>query len=89
MTGTLLTARDTGANEKETLGLELLGATDRIGIVGVTAIDDDVALLEERLKLADEAVDGGTGLNKENDFARALELRDELLNGVSALDFSA
>jgi hypothetical protein len=86
VTGTLLTTRDTRTDEEEALGLELLGAADRIGVMRVTTIDDNVALLKVGLELADEAVNGRTSLDKEDNLARALELRDELLNRVGALD---
>jgi hypothetical protein len=86
VTSALLTARDTRADEKEALGLKLLGATDGIRVVGVTTIDDDVTLLQVGLELLNEAVDGRTGLDKEDDLAGALEFCAELLDRVGALD---
>jgi hypothetical protein len=86
VTGTLLTTGNTGTDEEETLGLELLGAAVRVGEVRVSTVDDDVALLEVGLELADEVVDGLTSLDEENDLAGSLELGAELLNGVSADD---
>lgn len=79
---TLLTTRHTGANKQETLFLELLGAADRIGVVRVTTIDDDVALLEMGGKLADEAVDRGASLDEEDDFAGSFELGNQFLDRV-------
>ena len=84
--GSLLSSRDTGSDEQETLGLELDRAPVRVGEVGVSAIDDDVALLEERLELADEAVDGVSGLDEEDDFSGRLELSAKLLNGAGSDD---
>ena len=87
--GTLLTTGNTRADKQETLGLELLGATYRVGVVGVATINDDVALLEMGLELCDELVDSGTGLDEEDDLARTLELSAELLNGPGADDLGA
>lgn len=83
---TLLTARDTRPNEEQALGLEFLGAANGVGIVGVTAVDDDVARLKVGLELLDEIVNSLASLHEENNLARALELGDELLDGVRALD---
>lgn len=55
----------------------------------VTAIDDDVALLQMWLKLLDECVYGRTGFYEQNDLSWSLELLAELLNRVSALDIGA
>ena len=86
VTGTLLTAGNTRADKEKALGLELLRAADRVGVVRVTTVNDDVALLEVRYELLDESVDSRTGLDEEDDLARALELRNELLNGPGTLD---
>ena len=89
VTGTLLTTRDTGADEEQALGLELVSAADRVGVVRVTTVDDDVSLLEVRLELGNEVVDGLTGLDEEDDAAGTLELGAELLDGVGADDVGA
>lgn len=89
ITGTFLTTRDTGANEEKTLRLELLGAADRIGIVGVTTIDDDISRLEMGNELLDELVNGRTGFDEEDDLAGTLELGYELLDRPGALDLGA
>lgn len=84
--GTLLTTGYTGTNESQALGVEVLSSAVGVGEVGVTTIDDDVALLEERQQLLDPVVNGLSGLDEEHDAAGALELADELLDGVSADD---
>ena len=89
MTGTLLTAGNTRADEEEALGLELLAAADGVGVVGVTTIDDDVSGLKVGDELLDELVNGRTGLDEEDDLAGALELGAKLLNGVRANDLGA
>lgn len=57
--GAFLAARDTGANEEETLGLELLCAPIRVGKVAVTAVDDDIPGLEEGRNLRTDLVRWG------------------------------
>lgn len=84
MSGTLLTTGNTGTDEEETLGLELVSSSDRVGVVRVSTVNDDVSLLEERLKLLDERVDGLTGLDKEDDLSRGLELGAKLLDRVGS-----
>jgi hypothetical protein len=87
--GTLLTTRDTRADEEETLLLELVASADRVGVVRVTAVNDDVPLLEVGLELGDEVVDGLSGLDEEDDTPWALEVLAELLDGVGADDVGA
>jgi len=53
MTGTLLSSRNTGTDEQEALLLEFLGPSDGVGIMGVTAINDDITLLQ----MGDELLD--------------------------------
>lgn len=89
VSSTLLTTGDTRADEQETLGLELVGSSDRVGVVGVTTVNDDVALLEVRLELSNEVIDGLTSLDEKDDSPRPLELRAELLHGVGANDVGA
>ena len=89
MTGTLLSSRNTGTDKQEALLLELVGPSDGVGIVGVTAINDYVTLLKVGNKLLDEGVNGITGLDEENDFAGSLQLGSKLLDGVSTLDVCA
>ena len=89
MTGTLLTTRDTRADEEKALCGELADAAVGVREVGVATVDDDVALLEVRDELLDESVDGGTSLDEEDDLARALQLLAKLLDAPCALDVGA
>jgi hypothetical protein len=84
VSGTLLTTRDTRTDEQEALGLEFVSSSDRVRVVRVTTVNDDVALLEVWLELSNKVVDGLTGLDEEDDSPGSLELRAELLNRVSA-----
>jgi hypothetical protein len=87
--GTLLTTGNTGTDEKETLGLELVSSSDGVRVVRVTTVNDDVALLEVWLELANEVIYGLSGLDEENDTTGGLEALAEFLNGVSADDVGA
>lgn len=87
--GALLPSRNTRANEQEALRFKLLGPSDGIGVMGVTTVNDDIALFEMGSELLDEGVNGRTGLDKEDDFAWPLELGNELLDGMSTLDSGA
>lgn len=86
VTGTLLTTRDTAANEVDALLGQVLGTAVAVGEVGVTTVDDDVTLLEVRQESLDELVNGLTSHDQEHDTAGALEFGAELLNGVSTND---
>lgn len=89
MTRTLLTTGYTGADKEDSLGLELLAAADRVGVVRVTTVNDNVTLLEVGEELLNESVDGGTGLDEENYLARALKLGNEFLDRLGANDVGA
>ena len=84
VSGTLLTTRDTGTNKEQTLLLELVSSSDRVGVVRVTTVNDDVALFEVRLELGDKVVDGLAGLDEENDTAGTLEVLAQLLDRTGA-----
>ena len=84
--GTLLTARDTGTDEADTLGLEVLSAAVGVGVVGVATVNDDITLLDATLvqEELNEVVDGLAGHDEEHHAAGSLELGDELLDAVCA-----
>lgn len=86
VTGTLLTTRDTAADEADALAVEVLSAAVAIGEVGVATINDDITLLEERQEGLNEVIDGLAGHDKEHDTTGTLELGAELLDGVSTDD---
>jgi hypothetical protein len=65
VSGTLLTTRDSGSDEKEALSLELVGSSDGVGVVRVSTVDDDVSLLEEGGELLNESVNGLSGLDED------------------------
>lgn len=86
VSGTLLTTRDTGTDKEQALGLELVGSSNRVGVVRVSTINDDIALLEVWLELTDKVVNGLTGLDEEDDSPGSSELLAKLLNGVGTND---
>ena len=55
--------------------------TDRVGVQGVAAVDDDVAGLHGIGQLADDRIGGGAGLHHDQGAAGALQGGDELLDG--------
>jgi len=89
VSSTFFTTRDTGADEKESLGLKIFAAADRVGVVGVSTIDDDITLFKKRSELVDEDVNGLAGLNEEDDLARRFKLRNQFLDRVSTDDLGA
>ena len=89
MAGTLLSSRNTRTNKQETLRLELPSPADRVGIVRVTAINDDITLLEMGNELLNKGVNSITSLYEEDNFAWFFQLCNELLNRVSTLDVGA
>ena len=62
---------------------QLLGPADVVAVVGVAAVDDDVALVEERGDLVDD-LPGDAGRDHHPDGPRLLELADELLQRRAA-----
>lgn len=88
VTGTLLTTRDTGTDEADALGGKVLGAAVGVGVVRVTTVNDDVALLDATLvqEELNEVVDGLAGHDEHHHTAGLLELGAELLDGVSTND---
>jgi hypothetical protein len=85
----LLTTGDARADKKETLLLKLLCTADGVWVVRVTTVDDDVTFVENRDKLADQRIDGWASLDEEDDLARCLELRYELLGAESTLNIGS
>ena len=81
-----LAAGDAGADEEEPLRLQVPGAAGRVGVVGVAAVDQDVARLEQRDQLVDHVVDRRPGLDHDHDLARRLQGGDQLLDRVGADD---
>src|ERR1017187_2335993 len=80
----LLAAGDAGADEKNSLGRPILGSPVRIGEQRISAVDDDVALLQMGEKLVDGVVDHVAGLHHDHHPARRLEQPAQLLHGVRA-----
>ena len=79
-----LAAGDAGADEVQPVLLELLLAPDRVAVVGVAAVDDDVAVLEQRHQVVDHGVGGGAGLDHDQDDAGLLDGCHELLEALGA-----
>jgi hypothetical protein len=86
ISGTLFSSGDTGSNEADALGSEIFGAAIRIGVMGVSAVDDDVALLDTSLveKKLDEVVNRLSSHDEHHHATRLLELLYEFLDGMCA-----
>lgn len=84
MSRAFLAAGDAGADEKEALSFDVLGAALGVGEMAVAAVDDDIAGFEMREQLIDEGVDGRARLHEQDDAAWALEQGHELRDGVCA-----
>src|SRR5437879_519139 len=78
-------AAGAGVHELEALGAQLFAVADRIFEVRVAAIDDDIALGEQRHDLVDHVVGGLPRGNHDPDDTRRLQLLYQLRNTVSAL----
>jgi hypothetical protein len=84
---TLLASGNTGTDEADVLGSQVFCSAVGVGVVGVAAVNDDVALLGTTLQeLLDEVVDGLAGHDEQHHPSGLLELRDEVLDGVGADD---
>ena len=86
MPSTLLSTGNTRTDEQQSLLLQLGGPSDRVRVVRVSTIDDDVTLLEVGLELLNEGIDCGTGLDEEDDLSGSLEFGAKLFDGVSSND---
>jgi hypothetical protein len=76
----LLSARNPRANKQKALGFQFFGATIRIGVMGVSTINNDVPLFEVRDQLLDEIVDSVAGFNEKNDFTWCFQFLAKLLD---------
>ncbi len=75
----LLAAGDAGADEVQAAArVSARLAAAGVGEVRVAAVDDDVALLQQRDQLVDHGVGRLAGLDHDDDRARLLERRDEV-----------
>ena len=57
--------------------------------MGVAAVDDDVTGRQHGYELVDEGIDGGACLDHEEDLARSLQRRHEILKGMGAVNVQA
>ena len=80
----LFAAGYAGADVVQALLREFLRATVGVGVERVAAVDDDVALFEERNDGCDVLVYNLAGLDHDHDATGSLEFADQLLNGVRA-----
>ena len=79
-----LAAGHAGADEAETEVAEPFVAAFGVGVERVAAVDDDVALVEQRDELLDHGIHRTAGLDHDHDLARGGEGLDELLERLRA-----
>jgi hypothetical protein len=80
ISGTLLTSGNTGTDESDALGRQVLCSASGIGEMRVAAINDDIAFLDKWEERLDEVVNWLTSHNKQHDAAGLFELRDEFFD---------
>ena len=80
----LLAAGNTRADIEQTLALDISGASCGIGEVGVAAVDDYIALVEQRNEAVYHGVDRRARLYHHHDLAGLLERSNKLLKRISA-----
>ena len=73
-----LAAGHAGADEVQPARAQVLLAAAGVGEVGVAAVDDDVAGVEQRDQLGDHRVGGLAGLDHDDDRPRPLQRGDEV-----------
>jgi hypothetical protein len=86
ITSTLFSSGNTGSDKSDVLAGQVFRTAVRIGVVGVTAINDDVAIFNATLvqEKLDEVVNGLAGHDEHHHTARLLELRDEVFDRLCA-----
>ncbi len=81
-----LAAGHARTDEAEIFGGEVFFAADGVGPQRVAAIDDDVVRVKQRHEAVDDRVGGFAGLDEDDDFARALDRGDEVLEGQCGVE---
>jgi len=84
ITGTFFTSRDTGADKADALLRQILGTAVAVWVMGVSTVNDDVALFDEGEHLLNEVVDRRTSHDQKHHTTRLLELGNELLNRMGS-----
>ena len=76
--GSFFAAGYSGTDETKTFFGEFDMATVGVDVIGVTTVDDDVALVEQRLQGIDDGVCSSAGLNHDHDPARRRQAVHEI-----------
>ena len=80
----LFAAGDARADVEQALFFDALRAALGVGVVGIAAVDEDVAFVEQREERVDEVVDGRAGLDHHHDLPRLGEVGHEVFQRVAA-----
>jgi hypothetical protein len=86
ISGTFFTPGNSGTYESDTLASQVFCSSVGVREMRVTTIDNDIAFLNMGKESLDEVVDWLSGHDEEHHPAGFLELADELLDRVSALN---
>ncbi len=87
--GAFFTTGHAGADVELAVAFDVFGAAGGIGIVGVAAVDQDVAFFQQGQELLDELVDGCARLDHQHDFPRTLQGGTQFGKRMRADDFQA
>ncbi len=82
--GAFFPARHPATAIQQTGVFDGLGPAFGVDVIGVSAVDDDVAGLTQRDQGFDDRVDRGAGLNQQHQLARPFDGLDEILDRVGA-----
>jgi len=84
--GAFLTAAHAGADVKQALAFQILGAADGVWKMRVAAVDDQVACFEVGQQQFDEVVHGLAGLHHEHDLTGPFQQGRQFLDRMGAED---
>jgi hypothetical protein len=80
ITSAFLAARDSSTYKKEAFGFKILGSADRVWVVRIATVNNDIALFQVRFEQFNKVVDGGSSFDEEKYFAGFFEFGTELLD---------
>ena len=85
----LLAAGNAGPDVEQAVRFDMGRPADRIAVIRVAAVDDDIARLQKRDQLFDETVHRRSGLDQHHHATRALEHADQFAQRMGAPDRGA
>ena len=86
VTRAFFTAGNAGSYKTDAFLAQIPGAPFGIGIIGIAAIDNDVAGIQKRQQLIDKVINRFAGAHHQQDFARMIEHRHQFFQAVGSLN---